>query len=119
MVIKDLHSSQASYKKQIGALRKPPTDRQMQSMEALYQAQNQAITRLVFSGGGAKGVVYPGSYRALQQTGVLSSVSDISGASAGAITASLIAIGMPSADFRMKSLTTNFANLIKQPETRE
>ncbi|CDZ77948.1 Patatin-like phospholipase [Legionella massiliensis] len=77
--------------------------------------EQQAIERLVFSGGGAKGVVYPGSYEALLQTGILKGVKEISGSSAGAITAALIAIGMPSKQLRDQLLSTNFQDLLGEP----
>jgi predicted acylesterase/phospholipase RssA len=51
------------------------------------------ISRLVFSGGGAKGVLLAGAYRALKHSGVLDEVEAVSGASAGAIMAALTAFG--------------------------
>lgn len=58
------------------------------------------ILRLVFSGGGAKGVVYPGVYRALIETGVIGTVEDISGSSVGSISAALIALGISEEELR-------------------
>lgn len=60
-----------------------------------YNKEPQVKERLVFSGGGSKGVVYTGAYKALSETGVMGHVKQIAGASAGAMTAALIAINTP------------------------
>lgn len=70
------------------------------------------IKRVVFSGGGAKGVVYPGSYKALVETGIYAKVSDVSGASAGSVTAAVMACGMSAAKFRSVFLNSNFTDLL-------
>ena len=49
---------------------------------------------LVLSGGGAKGIAYSGMIRAMHERGFLKNLTHISGSSAGAMTASLLAIGM-------------------------
>ncbi|HAT2106258.1 TPA: patatin-like phospholipase family protein [Legionella pneumophila] len=82
------------------------------TLEPLKEAQFKCIKRVVCSGGGAKGVVYPGSYKAMEDTGVFKGVEELSGASAGAITSTMLALGMPSAVFRDKLLTTNLKNLM-------
>ena len=71
-----------------------------------------AIQRLTFSGGGAKGVVYPGAFRALVDTGIFDTVREVSGASAGSIVASMIAAGMQVDMIRDKLLQINFLNLL-------
>lgn len=73
----------------------------------LQNTEEVSIERVVCSGGGAKGVVYAGAYRALEVSGVLSGVQIFSGASAGAITAAFMATGMPTDEFRRKLLSTN------------
>jgi len=70
------------------------------------------ITRLVFSGGGVKGTVYPGAYAALKETGVFDDVKEIAGSSAGAFTAALLAVGMPTSEFHSESTKINFADLL-------
>lgn len=70
------------------------------------------ITRLVFSGGGAKGAVYPGAYAALKETGIFDGVEDIAGSSAGAFTASLMAVGMPHDAFQNDLKGMNFSELM-------
>lgn len=52
------------------------------------------VTRLVLSGGGAKGIAFPGLIHALEQNKLLDGVKVISGSSAGGISAVLIASGM-------------------------
>lgn len=83
-----------------------------QKKKDLFLAYLKRIERLVLSGGGAKGVIYPGGYRALQDTGVLKGIKEISGTSVGAIMAALIAVGMPTGKFREKLLHTNFKDLL-------
>ncbi len=73
---------------------------------------SQIIKRLVFSGGGAKGAVYPGAYAALEETGVFSGVEDIAGSSAGAFTAALLAVGMPTKEFQLALVGTNFSDML-------
>ncbi|KTD53725.1 putative esterase with patatin domain protein [Legionella santicrucis] len=82
------------------------------TLEQIKEAQFKRIERVVCSGGGAKGIVYPGCYKAMEDTGVFKGVKELSGASAGAITSTMLALGMPSAVFRDKLLTTNLKNLM-------
>jgi exoenzyme U len=52
------------------------------------------ITKLILSGGGAKGVAYSGLVDTLESNGAMDLVKTISGSSAGAISAALLASGM-------------------------
>ncbi|MDO7896369.1 patatin-like phospholipase family protein [Pseudomonas citrulli] len=54
---------------------------------------------LALSGGGAKGVAYSGLVKELEASGVMDLIREISGASAGAISAALLASGMSHAGF--------------------
>lgn len=90
----------------------PVLSRSIRDQNNKQTQPDHGIQRLVFSGGGAKGVVYPGSYRALQETGVLEGIKEISGSSAGAIVGTLIAFGMPVEQFRELLLATNFKDLM-------
>lgn len=65
-----------------------------------------------FSGGGAKGAIYSGVYAALKETGTLNPVQAVAGSSAGAITAALVATGMPPDEFEELSKSTNFQQLL-------
>ena len=73
------------------------------------------ITRLVFSGGGAKGAVYPGAYAALKETGVFDGVKEVAGSSAGAFTAALMAVGMSTKEFQNDLMNMNFGKLLGNP----
>ena len=75
-------------------------------------AKPALIKRLVFSGGGARGVFYPGAYAALQDTGVFCGVEQIAGSSAGAVTASLLAVGMSCDAAQKQLLGTDLSELL-------
>lgn len=70
------------------------------------------IERLVCSGGGAKGIVYSGSHKALEDTGVLKEVRQIAGTSAGSMTAAFMAVGMESLTLRNILLATPLTSLL-------
>lgn len=89
-----------------------PTEIISKSLSHVAKSHTLPIERLVWSGGGAKGVVYSGSYKALEVTGLLPHIKEIAGASAGAITAAFIAIGMPTTIFRDTLLHTNLKTLL-------
>lgn len=72
------------------------------------------IERLVLSGGGAKGAAYPGAILALEDRGVMSGIKSISGSSAGAISAALLAAGVSGGAFRDLSNSMDFLDLIRQ-----
>ena len=55
---------------------------------------------LVFESGGVKGIAYVGALEVLEAKGVLSGVERIGGASAGAITATLVGLGYSVEDIR-------------------
>lgn len=55
---------------------------------------NPIITKLALKGGGARGYVYPGVAKALEELGYLNTIDTISGSSAGAISALLLATGL-------------------------
>jgi len=57
----------------------------------------EAISNLVFQGGGVKGIAYAGALAALERRAELCAVQGIAGASAGAFTAMLVAIGCDAA----------------------
>lgn len=71
-----------------------------------------AATRLVLSGGGAKGIAYPGAVQALEENGALKGIQVISGSSAGGISAALIASGMDAKAFDTLSDGINLPDLL-------
>ncbi len=70
------------------------------------------IKRLVLTGCGIKGTSYTGVYRALDDTGILDSISDIAGVSAGSLSAAMIAVGIPHDVIREKIQQNNFPDLL-------
>ena len=68
-------------------------------------------TRVTFSGGGAKGVFYVGVCDALEQNGIIENLTDIAGTSSGAISASLIALGIKSNKLRDALVNTDLTAL--------
>ena len=70
------------------------------------------IEALIFEGGGVKGSAYAGVVDVLEARGVLANVKRVAGASAGAITASLIATGAGSAGLHKSVVQTNFHDFI-------
>ena len=54
---------------------------------------NQHFQNLVFEGGGVKGIAYGGALDVLEQMGVLSNIKRVAGTSAGAINATMLALG--------------------------
>lgn len=51
---------------------------------------------LVFEGGGVKGIAYAGAIQVLEDRGILADIKRVGGTSAGAITATLLALGVDS-----------------------
>ncbi|WP_206665154.1 patatin-like phospholipase family protein [Aeromonas sobria] len=73
------------------------------------------ISSLVLSGGGAKGAAYPGAIQALEAQGKLEGIRTLSGSSAGAITAALLAAGMNASEFKALSDEMDFISLLDSP----
>jgi NTE family protein len=69
------------------------------------------IQNLVFSGGGTKGVAYVGVLRVLDKMGISAKIKRYGGASAGAIIAALLAVGM-STDEIEKNLPTSYMQFL-------
>lgn len=55
---------------------------------------NKQYKIAVFEGGGAKGLAYPGAMNALDELNILNGIDCFAGSSAGAITATLLALGL-------------------------
>lgn len=86
-----------------------------QDGSATVTLNHPPLTSLVLSGGGAKGAAYPGAIKALEQQGKLAEVRTLSGSSAGAITASLLAAGMNADKFKSLSDEMNLISLLDSP----
>ena len=89
------------------------------------------IENLVFEGGGPKGLVYVGALEVLDSKGILASIKNIGGSSAGAITALAIGLGNSAAqakkiiydlnigemtDLDDEEITGTFSGLVKVKE---
>ncbi|WP_168232794.1 patatin-like phospholipase family protein [Pseudomonas veronii] len=70
------------------------------------------LTHLVLSGGGAKGIAFPGMVQAFEDHKALGGVKVISGSSAGAISAALLASGMDAKAFETLSNSLNLPELL-------
>lgn len=81
-------------------------------VSASPSSSRTTIQRLVFSGGGAKGIAYPGAYRALVDSGVFNDVNEVAGSSAGSIAAAMMAVGMLKDMYQQKLLGVNFETLL-------
>lgn len=69
---------------------------------------------LVLSGGGAKGVAYAGMINAMYERDFIQQLSHVSGASAGAIVASFLAIGMNAESIEKLALRLDIRKLLKE-----
>lgn len=69
---------------------------------------------LVFSGGGIKGLAYAGVIRALEEKQLFQNVKRFAGASAGAITAALLAIGMNGDELDKQLSTVDFSTFLQK-----
>ena len=67
---------------------------------------------LVFEGGGVKGIAYIGAMQVLQEKGVLEAITRVGGTSAGAINATLFALGYSIADQRRILKKLDFNNFM-------
>src|SRR6185503_5760874 len=66
------------------------------------------FTNLVFEGGGVKGVAYGGALEVLDQNGILDQIESVAGTSAGAITATMVALGYSAGYIKDKMLNLDF-----------
>lgn len=67
---------------------------------------------LVFEGGGVKGIAYLGAMSALKKRGILSRIRRVGGTSAGAINATLFALGFPMTEQRRILKNLDFKSLM-------
>lgn len=72
---------------------------------------------LVFKGGGAKGSIYPGAVRALEDAGVMCHIKRFAGASAGALVAALLAAGLSADQLFLELATTDLQPLVLDSST--
>ncbi|MDI3291274.1 patatin-like phospholipase family protein [Polyangium sp. 15x6] len=70
------------------------------------------IENLVFEGGGMKGIAYAGAIAELERRGLLGGVTQVAGASAGAITAAFLAVGVDAAGLEKILRETDFSQFM-------
>ncbi|WP_411391427.1 patatin-like phospholipase family protein [Pseudomonas sp. MPB23] len=75
-----------------------------------------AASHLVLSGGGAKGITFPGMVQSLESAGKLNGIKVISGSSAGAISATLLASGMGAKAFGALSNSIDLPSLLNSKD---
>ncbi|XP_060069581.1 uncharacterized protein LOC132549645 isoform X2 [Ylistrum balloti] len=68
-------------------------DLEVTAMKVDIQDHEYPFENLVFEGGGNKGLAYCGAVRVLEEIGVFPKIKRLAGASAGAMTAALLAVG--------------------------
>ncbi|MFZ5478733.1 MAG: patatin-like phospholipase family protein [Myxococcota bacterium] len=73
------------------------------------------IRNLVFAGGGVRGAAYVGAIQVLEERGHLAGVHRVAGASAGAITAGLLAAGADAATFTRLFEEIDFPSFVDDP----
>jgi NTE family protein len=67
---------------------------------------------LIFEGGGVKGIAYVGALKVLEKKGIVSNIRRVGGTSAGAINATLIALGFTNAEQRNVLWNLDFKNFM-------
>lgn len=72
--------------------------------------KNTNYKNLVFEGGGVKGIAYGGALDVLDSSGILKNITRVAGTSAGAINATLLALGYTSSEVSDLIAKTNFKN---------
>ncbi|XP_034310167.2 uncharacterized protein [Magallana gigas] len=73
---------------------------EMKVMSITPKDHSYPFENLVFEGGGSKGHAYAGAIKALEEIGLIKQIKRYAGASAGAMTASLLAVGYDSKDLQ-------------------
>ncbi|XP_062596014.1 uncharacterized protein LOC134257419 isoform X2 [Saccostrea cucullata] len=95
-------------------LKKMPSvlnDIEIKAMQINPKDHSYPFENLVFEGGGNKGLAYCGAVRALEELKLMDQVKRFAGASAGAMTASLLAVGFNSKEiqgFLSQNMATMF-----------
>lgn len=81
-------------------------------VQGKYVIEAPTIKGLVLSGGGARGIAYPGMQQAMVENDTFKHVTYIAGASAGAMTGSFMALGYCADDIEAFLTRLNFHNLL-------
>jgi NTE family protein len=66
------------------------------------------FTNLVFEGGGVKGIAYAGALQVLTDCGIMPQIKQVAGTSAGAITATMVALGYTASEIKSIIMDMDF-----------
>jgi predicted acylesterase/phospholipase RssA len=83
-----------------------------QCFSRFFLKSSPKIYRVIFSGGGVKGTLYPGAFKALEEARLVEMITDASGCSVGALAASFLSTGMSGDEFRSATLNAHFKGLL-------
>ncbi|XP_062594046.1 uncharacterized protein LOC134255531 [Saccostrea cucullata] len=84
------------------------TDKLAQTIDPKEYLDQYPFKNLIFEGGGAKGIAYPGALKALEEVGILKKIKRFAGTSVGSITATMAALGYSSTEIR-EVMSTDFS----------
>ena len=70
--------------------------------------QAYPFKNLIFEGGGVKGIAYAGALETLESEGITPQIERVGGASAGAITATMLSLGYTAAEIKQLMLSMDF-----------
>ncbi|XP_033762792.1 uncharacterized protein LOC117344229 isoform X2 [Pecten maximus] len=91
--LKDQVDGKVNKRKQYHKMPSILNDLEVTAMKVDIRDHEYPFENLVFEGGGNKGLAYCGAVRVLEEIGAFSKIKRLSGASAGAMTAALLAVG--------------------------
>ncbi|XP_061169582.1 uncharacterized protein LOC133178947 [Saccostrea echinata] len=83
-------------------------DKLAQTIDPNDYVDQYPFENLIFEGGGAKGIAYPGALRALEEVGIMKKIKRFAGTSVGSITATMAALGYKSTEIR-EVMSTDFS----------
>ena len=69
--------------------------------QSICMGKNVNFENLIFEGGGVKGIAYAGALEVLEAQGILSAARNVAGTSAGAITATLVALNFSAKEINL------------------
>src|SRR3972149_8893254 len=82
------------------------------SMLTIESSEQQRIRKMVFRGGGTKGLEHLGSIEELERNGAWLDVREVWGSSAGGIISMMAGLGMSSAEIKKQMTEINFTDFM-------
>ena len=83
----------------------------------MLEIDRPPITKLVFSGGGAKAAAYPGGIKYLEEAGILKDIHSMYGSSAGAVVGAFLGTGHNADELRKQLENVPMSRMIDEKET--